>query len=92
MTDQYSIAEARHNLAALVHRLEEQPLIEITRRGAPVAVLMSMQEYQRLARDRIGFWTAYSDFLKDVNLADLDVEPQVFVGARSPEPGRRVNL
>jgi antitoxin Phd len=92
MTDQYSIAEARDNLAALVRRLEKQPLIEITRRGKPVAVLMSLQEYQRLSAERVSFWTAYSKFVKEVNLADLNIEPEVFAGVRSPEPGRDVDL
>lgn len=92
MTDQYSIAEARHNLAALVRRLEKQSTIEITRRGKPVAVLMSLQEYQRLSAERVGFWTAYSDFIEDVNLADLNIEPGVFAGVRSSEPGREIDL
>lgn len=92
MTDQYSIAEARHNLAALVRRLEKQSKIEITRRGKPVAVLMSLQEYQLLSAERAGFWTAYSDFLEHVNLTGLGIEPQVFESVRSPEPGRSVEL
>ena len=92
MSDQYSIAESRHNLAALVRKLEVQPLIEITRRGEPVAVLMSLQEYQRLSAGRVGFWEAYSQYINDVNLADLNIEPEVFAGVRSPEPGQRVDL
>ena len=92
MTDQYSIAEARQNLAALVRRLEKKPLIEITRRGKPVAVLMSLQEYEHLTAGRVSFWKAYSDFLKEVSLAELNIEPEVFEGVRSPEPGRSVAL
>jgi prevent-host-death family protein len=92
MTDQYSIAEARHNLAALVRRLEKHPLIEITRRGKPVAVLMSLQEYQHLSAGQVGFWKAYSDFLSEVNLAELNIGTEVFEGVRSPEPGRSVIL
>ncbi|HLE14425.1 MAG TPA: type II toxin-antitoxin system Phd/YefM family antitoxin [Anaerolineales bacterium] len=92
MADQHSIAEARQNLAALVHRLEKQQVIEITRRGKPVAVLMSVQEYQRLSAERGGFWKVYTDYIKDVNLTDLNIEPQVFEGVRAPEPGRSVNL
>ena len=92
MTDQYTIAEARHNLAALVRRLEKQPFIEITRRGKPVAVLMSLQEYQRLSAEHTSFWAAYSDFLSEVDLVDLNFEPDVFAGVRSLEPGRGVDL
>jgi antitoxin Phd len=49
MPKSFSIAEARHDLAALVHQLDRKPLIELTRRGKPVAVLLSIREYNRLA-------------------------------------------
>ena len=39
----YTIAEARHNLAAIVHELEDKEQIELTRRGEPVAVLLSQR-------------------------------------------------
>ncbi|MEW6569314.1 MAG: type II toxin-antitoxin system prevent-host-death family antitoxin, partial [Chloroflexota bacterium] len=41
MTKRYSIAEARQNLAAVVHELERRARIELTRRGKPVAVMLS---------------------------------------------------
>ena len=56
MPKSYSIAEARHNLAALVHELEHKPLIALTRRGEPVAVLLSIAEYQRLLAKETNFW------------------------------------
>ena len=92
MTTQYSIAEARHNLAAIVRRLEKQPLIEITRRGKPIAVLLSLQEYQHLSAERVGFWKAYSAFCEEINLAELNIDPGVFEGVRSPDKGRSVDL
>jgi prevent-host-death family protein len=48
MCRRYSIAEARHDLAAIVHELEGRDLIELTRRGEPVAVMLSLKEYRRL--------------------------------------------
>ncbi len=92
MSEQYSIASARHNLAALVRRLEKEHLIQITRRGKTVAVLISLHEYQRLAAERTGFWKTYSDFSKAINLSDLKIEPEIFQDVRSREPGRDVNL
>lgn len=53
---------------------------------------MSLHEYQRLSGERVGFWTAYSDFIKEVDLVDLNIEPEVFAGVRSPEPGRRLDF
>jgi antitoxin Phd len=56
---QYSIAEARDRLPALVHEVEENGPVELTRRGKPVAVVLSMQEYERLQPRRVGFWENY---------------------------------
>lgn len=44
---QYSVAEARDKLAALVHEAERGRPVRITRRGKPVAVLVSESEFQR---------------------------------------------
>lgn len=44
----YTIAEARNNLSRIVHRSEELGPIGLTRRGQPVAVVLSQAEYERL--------------------------------------------
>jgi len=86
----YSIAEARHDLAALVHELEGRDLIELTRRGEPVAVMLSLREYRRLTAGRDRFWEAYSAFREAVDLARLGIEPEIF--DRDPSPGREARL
>jgi antitoxin Phd len=91
MSKTYSIAEARQNLAAIVHEAERQSPIELTRRGEPVAVLLSIQEYQRLLSARASFWDAYTSFRHSVDLSQLDIEPSVFEGVRDPSPGREVD-
>lgn len=91
MSKRYSIAEARQNLAALVHDLEHKPVIELTRRGEPVAVMMSMEEYQRLQPKRRDFWASYEKFRKEVNLEELDIDASIFEGLRDPSPGREEN-
>jgi prevent-host-death family protein len=49
MLDQYSIAEARNNFAALVRDVEtKEGAVAVTRRGKQVAVLLSIEEYGRL--------------------------------------------
>jgi len=50
MEKKYSIAEARHNLPAIVHEAERAGAVRITRRGQVVARLVSEHEFQRLAR------------------------------------------
>jgi prevent-host-death family protein len=92
MADRYSIAEARHDLAAIVHELEGRDLIELTRRGEPVAVMLSLREYRRLTAGRDGFWDAYRAFREAVDLPKLGIEPEVFEGVRDPSPGREARL
>jgi prevent-host-death family protein len=92
MSGRYSIAEARHDLAAIVHELEGRDLIELTRRGEPVAVMLSLREYRRLTRGREKFWDAYLAFRETVDLSSLGIEPEIFEGVRDPSPGREARL
>ncbi len=93
MSKSYSIAEARNNLAAIVHELEVTDGIELTRRGTPVAVLISKQEYDRLQPQKASFWQAYKNYAKQVNLAELDMEPsEIFGGLRDRTSGRKITL
>ena len=91
MSKSYSIAEARQNLAAVVHELELEPSIQLTRRGQPVAVLISVGEYQRLQSGKSSFWNAYESFCATVDLATQKIEPAVFAEVRDQAPGREVN-
>jgi prevent-host-death family protein len=93
MSKQFSIAQARDNLAAIVHELERIDRIEITRRGQPVAVLISKREYDRLQARSTGFWDAYKAFANDVNLNELNIDPaEVFAGLRDRAAGREIEL
>jgi prevent-host-death family protein len=92
MDEQFSIAEARHDLAALVRKLDEKRQIQITRRGKTVAMLLSIQEYQRLTAQRVAFWEAYSKFRSAVKPAELQIDVGIFKEARSHDPGREVDL
>ena len=52
MNDAYSIAAARNNLSGLVHEAEQGHPVRLTRRGKPVAVLISTEQYERLSKPR----------------------------------------
>ncbi len=91
MPKSFSIAEARHDLAALVHQLDHQPRIQLTRRGKPVAVLLSVREYNRLTAQTQGFWEAYTIFAEATDLRHLAIDPQVFDDVRDRTSGREVN-
>ena len=88
MTRQYSIAEARNHLPAIVHDAEAGTAVALTRRGKPVAVLISIADYARLTR-RSDPWAALEAFRQSHDLADLNVE-EVFGEVRDRAPGRQV--
>ena len=50
-----SVAEARQDFAGLIKRAQQGNAIEITRRGEPVAVLLSTAEYSALKGERSSF-------------------------------------
>ena len=88
MEKSYSIAEARDNLAAIVHDVEDASTVELTRRGRPVAMLISVREYRRLRGESKDFWDAYTGFREGVDLEALGIGPEVFEGLRDPSAGR----
>lgn len=92
MLKSFSIAEARHDLAALVHEIENKRVIELTRRGKPVAMLVSLREYERLRGAETNFWDAYTRFRERKNLRAFKIEPKVWKGVRDASPGREVEL
>ena len=92
MTKKYSIAEARHDLAAIVKELDQQPVIQITRRGEPVAVLISTREFERLSATQTGFWDAYTAYRDRVDLKKLRLGPELFEDARQVDGEREVDL
>ena len=92
MPKQYSIAEARNHFTSIVRDVERESAVELTRRGKPVAVLLSIEEYKRLSSNRGGFWKAFTAFRSRVNLQELGIEPDIFTDLRDQSPGREVAL
>lgn len=88
----YSIAEAKNHFTELVHKAELHTPVEITRRGRPVAVLLSIDDYRRLENKRSDFTEAYAAFRQRHALEHLAIEPSLFDNMRLPDPGRPVEL
>lgn len=88
MSKSYSIAEARDRFASIVHDVERDSAIELTRRGKPVAVLLSAEEYHRLLARGKSFWDAYSSFVERTEPENLGIQAETFEGLRDDSPGR----
>lgn len=92
MSSRYSIAEARANLSEIIDQAEAGQTVELTRRGRPVAVVLSCEAFERLHAGRPRFGEAYRAFLERFSLAEAGVDDQVFATARDRSPGRKVKL
>jgi prevent-host-death family protein len=92
MPRKYSIAEARQQFAAVVHELDQTPLIELTRRGQPVAVLLSLAAYQQLTPLAASYWDAYLAFRSSISPTDLLDAMDPFARLRDRSPGREIEL
>ncbi len=93
MAEKYSIADARRNLPSLVRVAEQGGVVEITRRGEPVVVLVGRSEYERLSRVQQGFSESYREFANAVGLAGLGLDPdEVFSNVRDETTDREVRL
>ncbi len=62
MVHTYSIAEARSRLRTIVDKAQAGLEVELTRRGQPVAVVLSCRELERLRGKRPHFRDVYDRF------------------------------
>lgn len=91
MTKRKTIAETRDNLARLIHEVEDGEPVEITRRGRPVAVLLSIAAVERLRSGKGGFWDAVERFRDQNDLDELDLA-EALDEVRDGSTGRTVEI
>ncbi len=92
MPRQYSIADARSNLPNIVDQAEAGAEVELTRRGRPVAVVVSRRTFDRLRERRGQFSEAYERFLERFPLDEIGLDHAEVLRVRDKTPGRRVML
>lgn len=92
MTKRYSIAEARKNLPSIVDKAESGAEVELTRRGRPIAVVVSVEEYSRLRGNRRSFGDAYRKFREKFPTGSGGIDPEYFRSLRDQTRGRNVDL
>lgn len=69
-----SIADAKTQLTRLIHQAERGETVHITRRGKPVAVLLSEDEYARLRQAQESEQPDFWDLITEMR-ADPDFQP-----------------
>ena len=89
--DSFSVAEARNNITQLLHDVEDGGPVQITRRGRPVAILVSVVEYERLTGKGADLAPALEGFDASAPKDDR-FDDSFFDGLRDPSQGREVTL
>jgi cellobiose PTS system EIIB component len=87
-----TVAEARSRLPRLLHAVERGQAVEITRRGQPVAVVVSLADYRRISGKPGDAWEAYERWSASVDAADRELPDDFFSALRDRSPGRGVRL
>ncbi len=88
----YSIARARAQLPGIVRAVEHGASVEITRRGEPVAVVMSLETHDRLVARRKTFAEAYDQLVDRLGERPSAVRAKYFDQLRDSDTGRKVEL
>ena len=89
---QYSIAQARSSLPTIVDEAEAGVDVELTRRGKPVAAVISLEKLERLRGERPRFADAYRDFLAKYSLDEVGLDEAIVRSLREKDRGREVGF
>ena len=92
MSKSHSVADARAHLPDILDDVEAGKDVQLTRRGRPVALVLSPQRYEMLRSERTNFGEAYRAFLGRHTAEEIGLEPGFLDSLRAQDPGRRVRL
>jgi prevent-host-death family protein len=87
---QVSIAEAKNTLTRLIYEAERGEAVHITRRGKPVAVLVSEAAYERLKAgvQQKDVWQAIQEWRAQARFDWPELTPEEVDSWRDRSPGR----
>ena len=88
MLKRYSVAQARAKLPTILDEIESGGEVELTRRGKPIAVVVSIDEFERITSGRRDFAKAYAEFRARYG----SVEREHLENLRDRGAGRKVAL
>jgi len=92
MEYEFTVAEAKNKLPSIIHSVEKGPIARITRHGRTVAVLLSVEEYDRLRRKTTGLGPALHAFRERIKQEGIEISGEEFEGLRDTTPDRRCEI
>ncbi|MDB4979838.1 MAG: Antitoxin [Myxococcales bacterium] len=88
----YSVAQARAALPGILNEVSAGEDVYLTRRGQPVAVVLSTRSYERLSGRPATFSSTYRAFLETRGGKAVALDDAFVRALRARGPGRRVPL
>jgi prevent-host-death family protein len=88
----YSVAQARAALPGILNEVSAGEDVYLTRRGQPVAVVLSTRSYERLSGRPATFSSTYRTFLATRGAKEVALAVGFVRALRDRAPGRRVRL
>jgi prevent-host-death family protein len=82
-----TIAEAKNNLSQLIHQLESDEAIHLTRHGKPVAVMLSEANYQKLTHKGKSLYQAIQQWRNQLD-SDSGLTESELKNVRATSQGR----
>ena len=87
----FSIADARSQLPTIIHTVENGGITQLTRRGKPVAILLSLKEYETLIlQGRGSLLQAFKTYQSLMQAIDDEVLNEEIDSWRDRETGRKL--
>ncbi len=91
MSKTYSVAEARGNFTMLIDEVQDGKSVRITKRGKPVAVLVSTVQYANLeqrGKQKKGLWEAITRLRNQPGFVGVDLTDADIASLRDRSVGR----
>jgi prevent-host-death family protein len=88
----FTIAEARNHLSEVVRVAEDEGIVELTRRGKTVAVVVSSGEFMRLSCRPSRPFEFLERLRAEHDMERYGLEPGDLDGVRDKTPGRDISL
>jgi prevent-host-death family protein len=88
MSRSVSVAEAKNKLPSILREVEEGSIVEITRYGKAVAIVLSERDYRRLVGNGQGFWASFGKVRNLISSAGIVIDESDLGNLRDPSPGR----
>ena len=84
----FSIAKAKDKLPSIIHEVEDGASVRLTRYGRPVAIIMSIEEYEQSVVRENDFWDELMSFRNSLKKSGIMISDSDFEDLRDCSAGR----